>query len=143
METIVFYDGVCKLCNGFVQFLIRGKNLTHIRFISLQEAKANDLIPEQLLDTDSILIYQKGKFKAKSAGVFALVNAIGYPYKLLTLFSWMPLKIRDSIYDFIARNRYKTFGKYDQCILPNPQQKSLFLSAENVKKIMQANVDVL
>lgn len=130
MSQVILFDGVCNLCNGFVQFVIKEDHHSVFRFASLQSDYAKKLLSEtspEISETDSvILVTQNGELLVKSDAALAVL-------KELPRFSWLyflrflPVTFRNLLYDFIARNRYRWFGKKEECMIPTPELRSLFL----------------
>lgn len=126
----LFFDGVCNLCNGAVQWLILRDRKGLLRFASLQSDLGRRLMQEHGLDPDrldSLILYHEGKLLMKSQAVLQLADLLGWPYRLGLVFRLLPALLRDSIYDWVARNRYRWFGKKEACMLPRPEWKARFL----------------
>ncbi|GEM45426.1 thiol-disulfide oxidoreductase DCC family protein [Deinococcus cellulosilyticus] len=127
---VVLFDGVCNLCNSSVQFILLNDRTGRLHFASLQSEIAAELLEAHWKGAnlpDSIIVVVEGKVHAKSDAALYIARNLKFPYYLLGLFSFIPRPIRDAIYDWIARNRYRWFGKRDQCMLPRPEWKSRFL----------------
>ena len=130
MQTIVFFDGVCKLCNRSVNFLIKQDQKSVLKFASLQSAYAQKVIPKALLNhekLDSIIVYTDGKFYDRSTAVLKLCKILGGLFTVFLIGYLLPRFIRDGLYTFIANNRYRWFGKTDQCRVPTAELKERFL----------------
>lgn len=121
-HPIVFYDGVCILCNHFIQFVHKNDKSNVFRFATLQD-EAGRLIKEQVnlqtneTDETVILMYQS-KVLTYSDVSIEVFKRLGWPFKALAIFSIVPKTIRDAVYLLVARNRYKWFGKTEQCMIP-------------------------
>ncbi len=130
-KKIILFDGVCNLCNGAVQFIIKHDKKDIFRFASLQSETGQQLVEERGLDPteiDSIMLIEPGvAYYRKSTAALQISRDLSGGYRLLKSFLGIPEGLRDSIYDFIARNRYKWFGKKKQCMIPTPELKSKFL----------------
>ncbi len=130
-KKIILFDGVCNLCNGAVQFIIKRDKKDLFRYAALQSEIGERLIEERGIDTskvDSIILVEPGvAYFTKSDAVLRIGQDFGGLWKGLALFTWIPRIIRDTLYDFIARNRYKWFGKKDQCMIPTPELQAKFL----------------
>lgn len=126
---VVLYDGVCGLCNGFVQWVLKRDDGGTLKFATLQgdvgEA-ARASIPE-LANVDSIVVLHKGGAWIRSTAALEVARYIGGGWSLAAAAYIVPRFIRDAVYDFVARNRYGWFGKYDACPLPTPEQRGRFL----------------
>lgn len=120
-HSVVLFDGVCNLCNSSVQFIIRRDSKGRFRFASLQSE-----IGKKLLDkfhfsaetSDTIILIENDKLYIKSTAALRIARKLDKLWFLLYAFIILPTSFRDLIYDFIARNRYKWFGKNESCMLP-------------------------
>jgi len=129
-KTILFFDGVCNLCNGFVQWMIRRDPKQHFYFASLQSDFAKDFL--QALGEDSsslqtVMLYRDGKIYKESDVSLQVASQLGFPWKLAYPIKFIPRIIRDSIYRWIANNRYRWFGKQESCMMPTPELQNRFL----------------
>lgn len=130
MQTSVFFDGVCNLCNRGVNFLISKDKKEVLKFASLQSEYAQNIIPKELLNRenlDTIIVYTDGKFYDRSNAVLKLCKILGGGYYVFLFGYLIPRFIRDGLYRFIANNRYRLFGKTEQCKVPSPELKDRFL----------------
>lgn len=127
---LVMFDGVCNMCNAAVQFIIERDSTGYLRFASLQSDHAQeklvayDLPPDYL---DSFILLENGKLYTRSTAALRVSRYFSGPWKALYIFIIIPAPIRDAVYNFIGRNRYKWFGKKDQCMMPTPEQRAKFL----------------
>lgn len=131
-KKIVLFDGVCNLCNTSVQYIIKHDKNDDFRFAPLQSDIGIKLAKERGIDTsnvDSIVLIRPGiAYYTKSSAAIEIMYGFGGVWKLMIIFKYTsPPFIRDLVYDFIARNRYKWFGKEDSCMIPSPELKSKFL----------------
>lgn len=129
---IVFYDGVCGLCNQSIQFIIRHDKKEIFRFATLDSELAKSLIQikhKSLHSIDSIILLADGKVYFYSDAVLRIFSLLGLPFNLFYICKIVPKPIRDFIYRWVARNRYKIWGKYDSCPIPSENQKKLFLKS--------------
>lgn len=129
-ETVVLFDGVCNFCNGTVNFLIKQDKKKLLRFAALQSKAGQKLLEQFHLpqkDFDSFILIENGRIYTKSTAGLRLYNKLPWYWKWTQLFWMVPPFIRDGIYLFIARNRYKWFGKKEACMIPPPEIKSRFL----------------
>lgn len=127
---IVLFDGVCNLCSNSVKLIIKNDPKGLFKFTSLQSKTGKSYVDKYDIDTsktDSIVLIKNGKSYVKSSAALHIANKMKGLYPLLFGFIIIPSSIRDLIYDFIARNRYKWFGKKDECWLPTPDLKARFL----------------
>lgn len=130
MQTTVFFDGVCNLCNRSVNFLISKDKKNSIKFASLQSEYAQNLIPKEVLNhgnLDTIIVYTDGKFYERSHAVLKLCKILGGLYSVFLIGYLIPRFIRDGLYRLIANNRYRWFGKTEHCRVPAPELKDRFL----------------
>ncbi len=128
----VFYDGVCKFCDKTVQFLLRRNKNGVFRFATLQDARSLNILPPSLEQVDSIIILVSGKYMVKSQAVIKLASFLGFPYRLISHFGWIPTPISDFLYDQVAKVRYKLFGKYESCVIPDSHQMQHFVSKQEL-----------
>jgi predicted DCC family thiol-disulfide oxidoreductase YuxK len=126
--AIVFYDGVCGLCNRSVRWLIRHDHKRVLRYASLQSELAKGLPAKYLQDSvPGTIVFRDGEtYYEKSDAVIRILLKLKGIYRLAGLLAVIPRPLRNAVYDWIARNRYKWFGKYDACPIPGPEEKSLF-----------------
>ncbi len=128
-HPVIFFDGVCNLCNGTVRFIIKLDRKRHFRFSSLQSDFAKHTLEPLGIDTtnpDTIILLEDNKIYQKSEAVFRITRQLSR-INFLFPFKFLPKKINDGIYDFIAKNRYIIFGKKEECPLPAYKLKWLFL----------------
>lgn len=126
---IVLFDGVCNLCNGAVNFIIDRDPQHRFRFASLQSETARQLLithPE-LAGTDSIMLLTDDRVWVKSDAVLHISRYLSGPWSWLRVFRWLPRSLRDAVYDWVARNRYRLFGRTEACRVPTPELRALFL----------------
>lgn len=130
-KQIILFDGVCNLCNGLVQWVIKRDRHDIFRFAPIQGKVGERLIREYNIDpsiTDSIILIRPSNgYTLKSSAVLRIGRALGGIYKALIIFHILPSFLRDKIYDWVAKNRYKWYGKRDQCMIPTPELKAKFL----------------
>jgi len=130
-KKIILFDGVCNLCNSSVQFVIKRDKKDMFRYTALQSEVGQQMIKERGIDTsqvDSIILIEPGvAYYTKSDAALEIGQSFGGGWKLLAIFTWLPKPFRDAMYDFVARNRYKWFGKQESCMIPTPELKAKFL----------------
>ena len=131
-KKLILFDGVCNLCNSSVQYIINHDKHDIFLFAPLQGETGQKIISYFNIDTsktDSIILYSEEKgIDYKSTAALKIASRIGFPQNLLSAFLIVPAFIRNWVYDFIARNRYKWYGKKDECMIPTPDLKSKFLN---------------
>ena len=128
--SIVLFDGVCNLCNGAVQFIITRDRKRRYRYASLQSESGQALMREAGLPLeaiDTVILLEGGKTYARSDAALRLARGLGGLWPLFGIFYIVPKPLRDAVYNWVARNRYKWFGKRESCMVPTPELKSLFL----------------
>ena len=130
-KKLILFDGVCNLCNTSVQYIIKHDKNNIFLFTALQSDLGQQIIAEYKIDakkTDSILLYAQEKgIDYKSTAALKIATKLGFPTNLLSIFFIIPAFIRNWVYDYIAKNRYKWYGKKDACMIPTPELKSKFL----------------
>ena len=127
---IILFDGVCNLCNGAVTYIIKRDKKNVFKFAALQSEIGQQLISKFNIDTskvDSIIFIDGEKHYTKSSAALHIAKQLSGAYPLLFGFMVVPKFIRNSIYDYIAKNRYKWFGKKESCMIPTAELKSKFL----------------
>ncbi|GEL78539.1 thiol-disulfide oxidoreductase DCC family protein [Tenuibacillus multivorans] len=129
VKGIVLFDGVCNLCNGLVQFILKRDQRDHFRFASLQGETGQQLLKEKRISTDldSFIYISDKRVYTKSSAALQVVKHLPGLWKGLYIFVVIPKFIRDWLYAFVATNRYKWFGKQDYCMMPKPEYKQKFL----------------
>ncbi len=131
----ILFDGVCNLCNGFVQFVIRHDAAEHFRFAALQSEAAQALLaahgqpltPDALADPTSVVLVADGRVYTHSAAVLRIAGQLGGVWRLAAVGWLLPGRWRDALYRYIARNRYRWFGRQESCMLPTPELRGRFL----------------
>jgi len=130
-KPVIFFDGVCNLCNSSVQFVIAHDKKDQFRFTPLQGDYAKEMLPEFNTDQqklNTILLLVNGKLYTKSSAALRIARKLNGLIPLLYVFLIVPKFIRDWFYDMIAKNRYKWWGKQESCWLPTPELKSKFIT---------------
>ncbi|MFD1207048.1 MULTISPECIES: DCC1-like thiol-disulfide oxidoreductase family protein [Sporosarcina] len=130
MKRIILFDGECNFCNKSVQFIIKRDPSAHFYFTSLQSETGERYRKQYKIpdDIDSLVLIEKGKSYTKSAAALHIAKKLDGLWHLLFLFILVPRKLRDGVYDYIAKNRYKWFGKNeDACMLPPPEIRKRFI----------------
>lgn len=127
---IILFDGVCNLCNRAVQFVIRHDKKKIFLFASLQSAKGAELLKEYGLPSDrfnSFVLIEENKAYSASTAALRVMKKMPGAWKLLYGFIIVPKFIRDAVYYFISENRYKWFGRREECMIPTKELKARFL----------------
>lgn len=130
-HPILFFDGHCNLCSGAVQWFLKRDRRGVLRFASLQSELARKLLPPLGVDPgqlSSLVLYKGGKAHTHSSGALRAYRLLGGIYRPLSALGLaFPRLLRDGVYDFIARNRYRWFGRSEECWLPRPEWKQRFV----------------
>ena len=130
IQSVIFFDGLCNLCNGAVQFIIERDTNNVYHFASLQSDFAKNELSKFDIDTaqmNSFILLENGKIYQRSTAALRVSKKLRGLWPLLYIFIIIPPFIRDGFYDYIAKNRYKWFGKKESCWVPTPELKSKFL----------------
>lgn len=130
---IWLFDGVCILCSRAVRYTLRHERAPAIRFVALQSPQGRALAVAHGLDPDdpaSFLFIEGGRALDRSDGVLALLRHLGGPARVLALGRVLPPPVRDWIYDRVARNRYRPFGRAESCMIPGPDAAGRFVLPE-------------
>lgn len=122
-HSLILFDGVCNLCNGAVNFVYKRDKKDQFRYKSLQSDLAEEILAEHNYkgDMDSFVLLHEGKLYSKSSAALMVGKLLGFPYSLAFVFMIVPKFIRNTVYDFIASNRYKWFGKRDESCEYDPE----------------------
>ena len=129
-HSIILFDGVCNLCNGAVNFVIKRDPRNVFKFTPLQEKQGVLLLKKHAVDSrklDSIVLIENGNVYIKSSAALRIAKKLSGLWPLFFVLLIIPSFIRDGVYDFIAKNRYKWFGKKEQCMIPTPGLREKFL----------------
>lgn len=129
-SPIILFDGVCNLCNNTVQFILKRDKKEQFRFGSLQGNAGQQLLQRFHLPTTdfgSFVLVEGDRFYTRSTAVLRMLKRLGGGWSLLYSFIIVPKFIRDGVYNLVARNRYKWFGKREECMVPKPELKARFL----------------
>ena len=127
-KKVIFFDGVCNLCNGFVDFVIQRDHHRRFLFSSLQGPSARSMLSASMTDrVTSIVLLENGKTYIESDAVLRILTQLGGLWAFMALCHAVPAPLRDSTYRWIAANRYRWFGQKDSCRIPSPEERSRFL----------------
>ncbi|AHM59593.1 hypothetical protein D770_06650 [Flammeovirgaceae bacterium 311] len=129
-KAVVLFDGVCNLCNGAVDFIVRRDTRHKFMFASLQSEAGQELLNHYGLPLDayeSMVLLKGGKLYQKSTAALEIASELPGGWSLMRIFKGVPAPLRNAIYSFIATNRYRFFGKKETCRLPTPDERSRFL----------------
>lgn len=131
-KKIILFDGVCNLCNASVQFVIKRDTKDRFRFVPLQSDLGNKILNHLGVNreqTDSIVLYEPGKaYYYKAEAALKIINELGGLYQLLNILQIFPKFLSNIVYDYIAKNRYRWYGKQENCMMPTPELVAKFLA---------------
>ena len=129
-NPVILFDGICNLCSGSVQFIIKHDSKRQFRYASLQSDFGRQIMQHFGLpanELNSFILLEDEKIYTKSTGALRVAKKLNGLWPVLYAFIIVPPFVRNAVYSFIAKNRYKWFGKKEACWLPTPELKSLFL----------------
>lgn len=129
-QNIIFFDGVCNFCNGAVNFIIKRDINNKFLFSSLQSDNAKKILSQyhkNNTDLNTLILIKNDTLFEKSDAVIEITKEFSGLWFLVSYFKILPQSLRDFIYSFIAKNRYKLFGKKESCMIPTKEQKKRFL----------------
>ena len=127
---ILLFDGHCNLCNAWVQFIVKRDSSSTIRFASLQSGAGRRLLEEHKIDEnyiESLVFFEEERFSVSSTAALRTLSYLDDWQKHLIFLTVIPRSLRDLVYRFIARNRYKWFGRREQCMIPTTELSKRFL----------------
>jgi len=129
-KKVILFDGVCNLCNSSINFVIKHDPKDLFRYASLQSDLGKSLMDKHHINpekVDSIILISQDNAYTKSSAALRIARYLSGGYSLLVIFIIIPVFLRNLVYDYIARNRYKWYGKKESCMIPTPELKSKFL----------------
>ena len=129
-NSIILFDGICNLCSSSVKFILRHDKREHFLFSSLQSDASKKLLLQynvKKIAMDSILLIEDGKVYKKSTAIVRISRDLNWPWKVFSIAKYLPLSLRDKLYDLVANKRYIWFGKKDQCLIMIPKYKNRFI----------------
>jgi predicted DCC family thiol-disulfide oxidoreductase YuxK len=130
-DQLVLFDGVCNLCSALVQFVIRHDPAAKFRFAAIQSEIGGEIFQSHGLDPadlQTFVFVAEGKMFLRSDAAIEVVSRFGGAWRIFRIFQFVPKVLRDSIYSFIARNRYRWFGRKEVCMVPTAEIKERFLA---------------
>lgn len=128
--SIIVFDGVCHLCDAWVRFLLRRDRHARFRFASMQSAAGRGLLATHGIDPDdpaSFLLLESGIARTDSDAILRVLAALGWPWRAAAALRVVPAAMRDPAYRWIARNRYRMFGRREVCAMPSPETAARFI----------------
>jgi len=132
-DRVVLYDGVCNLCNDSVKFIIQRDPAAKFSFAPMQEAAGHELLRQhglEHLDLSTFVLIREGRAYLRSSAWLQIVGDLDGAWPVLTVFRIVPRFIRDAVYDFIGKRRYRWFGKQEMCLVPTADTRKRFLRWE-------------
>lgn len=129
-DSIVLFDGVCHLCNGSVNFIIKHDPDSRFRFAPIQTPIGEELMRRHHLSTetmDTVVLIEGGKAYTRSTAALRIARRLSGLWPAAYIFVVVPRLIRDAVYKVVARNRYRWFGKSESCMMPTPEVRARFL----------------
>lgn len=132
METeikhLILFDGICNFCNSSINFIIKKDKRKKFKFATLQSQLGQQLLQKhRIKDVDSVILVEGEKAYTKSDAVLKISRSLGGIYQLAYIFILIPRFLRNILYDFIAKNRYRWFGQKNECMIPTPEVRGRFL----------------
>lgn len=127
---IVVFDGQCLLCNGWVQFLLRHDRRGRFRFASIQGEAGGRMLADAGLRVEglqTLLLVDGDRSWQHTDAILRVLHGLGWPWRLAWAACLIPRPLRDGLYRWLARNRYRWFGRSAQCMVPDPQVAARFL----------------
>ena len=130
-ERVVLFDGVCRLCSAWARFLLKFDRDCHFKLATVQSEEGQAILTffgMPLDEYDTLLLVESHQMYVKSDAILRILKLLPFPWPALTFFRLIPPPIRDWIYDRIARNRYRLFGKAEVCVVPSAEDEARFLT---------------
>ena len=131
-KKILLFDGVCNLCDASVQYVIKHDKKDVFRFVAIQSELGQNIVKHIGINPmyiDSVILYEPGvSYYYKSTAALQIAKELSGIFTLANIFTLLPVSLRDFIYDYIAKNRYKWYGKKEACMIPTKDLKSKFLA---------------
>ena len=129
-KPVVVFDGVCNLCNGAVDFIVRHDPDGVFQFASNQSEPGQRILAAAgvtIVDPDTIVLAADGEYFDRSSAVLQIARRMDFPWRVVSAFAIVPAAVRDWAYKLVAKNRYRLFGKRDSCRIPTPDERARFL----------------
>ena len=129
-SPVLLFDGVCNLCNASVQWVLKRDRKGIFKFAALQSDTGQALLRKYGLDQqhfDTVVLIDGPRIFTRSDAPLEIVRRLGGAWSLLAVFGMVPRVVRNAVYDWVARNRYRWFGKKEACMLPRPEWKERFI----------------
>ena len=129
-SPVIYFDGVCNLCTGTVQFVLKRDKRKVFRFASLQGEGGRKMLNAHKLPAQhyqTFILEEGARIFTRSTAALRVFKLLGGAWSLLYVFMIIPAFIRDAVYNFISNNRYRWFGKKEECWLPSPEWENRFI----------------
>ena len=129
--SVLLFDGVCNLCNTSVKWVLLRDKKGEFKFAAIQSEAGQSLLKSFGLDNqplESVILISGRQAYIKSDAAINVASKLGGIWTIALVFRLVPRPVRDAIYDWVAKNRYRWFGKQEQCLLPQPEWKDRFLN---------------
>jgi len=127
-QNIIFFDGVCNLCDAFISFVISHDKKKYFKIASLQGESAKIVLPQELTESlSTVILFEGGRIYTKSTAALQILKRLHHWSRLFIVFIILPYYIRDIFYDIVAQNRYRIFGQKHTCRIPTDKERSIFL----------------
>jgi predicted DCC family thiol-disulfide oxidoreductase YuxK len=129
-KPVILFDGICVLCSGWVQFVLRHDRAGRYRLLAAQSPLGQAILAHyglDLVDFESTILIKQGRAWFKSEAPIRMAIGLGFPWNLAALARLLPMPLRDWLYEAVARNRYNWFGRRDSCFMPREEYRERFL----------------
>lgn len=131
---VMLFDGHCNLCNAAVDFVLSHERAPEMKFASLQSEAGRALLAKRGVavpdgDPDTVMFVEGDRVLERSDAAMAVARRLRFPWSVAGAFGWVPRALRDGVYKWIARNRYRWFGRKETCRIATPAEKARFLNA--------------
>ena len=132
LKPVILFDGVCNLCNSSVLFVIKHDRAARFSFAALQSSFGQRQLNKfslPLNNLDTLLLIKDGRLLIRSAAALEIAKNLDGLWPGFYVFKIIPTFLRDGVYDFVAKKRYKWFGKRESCMIPTPELRSRFIES--------------
>ena len=139
-SPIVLFDGVCNFCEKSVRFIIDRDAAGRFRFASLQSPIGAEIMGRYGIDperVESVVLWEGERVHLRSGAALRIARRLRFPWNLTALFLVVPRFLRDPVYDLVARNRYRWFGRKDECMIPTPEIRQRFIDESSTISTQQ------
>ena len=127
--SIIYFDGLCNLCDGFVRFVLAHDRKHRFRLTPLQGLTAQQRLGERFGGDipETIVLEEPRRFRVRSDAALAILSGLGGIWRLAAVLRLIPRRLRDALYDYVARKRFGWYGRRDTCRIPTPEEQARFL----------------